>query len=91
MRTWFVIAVGLLTAGCASSTPGEGEAFMSPQEVRAKDEAKCASYGLARGTEPFSACLMKQDEIRAGVQTAIATSYRGSTTCNRYGNTTTCY
>lgn len=84
MRYLVALALALAASGCASSTPGEGEALMSAGEIRAKDEGKCRSYGIAPGTDPFSACLMKQDEIRAGVQssnTAAATAFIAS----RYG------
>ncbi len=36
-------------AGCAS-----------PEELRRRDEAACASYGFAPGTQDFAACLQRE-------------------------------
>ncbi|MCF3640118.1 hypothetical protein LXM94_09070 [Rhizobium sp. TRM95111] len=32
---------------------------MTPEERRAADEAKCASYGFRRGSEAFAGCLQR--------------------------------
>lgn len=59
MRLPFAIAL-LALAGCAS------------QEQRiATDDAQCLSYGVPRGSAPYVACRMRQDELRAAKQSAI--------------------
>jgi hypothetical protein len=47
-------SVALLgVAGCAS-----------PEELRRRDEAACASYGFQPGTPDFSACLQRESIAR---------------------------
>lgn len=79
-----IITIALALTGCASSTPGDGEAFMSEADIRAKDEQKCRGYGITQGSEAFSACLMKQDEIRAGVQSSSSAA-AATFIASRYG------
>jgi hypothetical protein len=66
MRIKLVLAGVLLasTAGCELPGPGRGETFLSPTEVRAKDEANCRYYGFRKGTDAFANCLMQQDHER---------------------------
>lgn len=73
MRGRLLILAGLLMlAGCQSDIPGKHERFMSPEEKVAKDDAKCRSYGLKPGTEMYTNCRMKQDEIRANYRGRVA-------------------
>ena len=49
-----VLAVSLLAlAGCAT-----------PEQLRQRDEAACASYGFQRGTTEFAACLQRESLAR---------------------------
>lgn len=53
------------TPGCRSATPGVGEAFIKPTDVRAKDEANRRGYGFRPGTDAFANCLMQQNRERS--------------------------
>jgi hypothetical protein len=50
-----VAAIGLvaLLAGC-----------VSPEELRAHDEAVCAGYGFRLGTDDFATCLQRESLAR---------------------------
>ena len=48
-----VIAVLSALSGCVSEA-----------ELRAQDEAQCASYGFERGTPDFAGCLQKESLAR---------------------------
>jgi hypothetical protein len=48
----------LLLAGCQTVTP---EARM------AQDDAKCLSYGVPRGSQPYVQCRMQLDQNRANI------------------------
>jgi hypothetical protein len=37
---------------------------VSPEELRAEDEATCAGYGFQRGTPDFAACLQQESLAR---------------------------
>ena len=39
-------------------------ACVSPAEMRAEDEAACASYGFPRGTVDFASCLQRENLAR---------------------------
>jgi hypothetical protein len=52
------VFLALALAGC-----------VSPEELRAQDEAACAGYGFAPGTPDFAGCLQRQ---------ALARSYQSS-------------
>ncbi|MDX3925493.1 MAG: hypothetical protein QHC90_06750 [Shinella sp.] len=47
-----VVATALLLTACQT---------MTPEERRAADEDKCASYGFRRGTDAFATCLQRID------------------------------
>jgi hypothetical protein len=56
MRTSVVVLLGaalLALAGC-----------MSPEELRAHDEASCRGYGFHEGTNDFAACLQREQLAR---------------------------
>ncbi len=38
--------------------------FASPEELRAADEAACASYGFQPNTPDFSACIQRESLMR---------------------------
>jgi hypothetical protein len=44
--------VGMILAGIS--------ACVSPEELRARDEAACRSYGFQPGTADFASCLQRQ-------------------------------
>lgn len=54
----------LLTACNAAKTPGRGELLMSDEEVTAKDDAICKSYGAAPGSSEYIQCRAMQDQRR---------------------------
>lgn len=37
---------------------------LTPEELRASDEAQCADYGFRRGTDAFAGCLQRIDLSR---------------------------
>lgn len=37
---------------------------LTPEEVRAADEAQCSDYGFRRGTDAYAACLQRIDLSR---------------------------
>ena len=37
---------------------------ITPEQIRANDEARCASYGFRRGTDAFAKCLQEIDMAR---------------------------
>jgi len=39
---------------------------VTPEELRAQDEAACLSYGFQRGTPDFAACLQRESLARRG-------------------------
>jgi hypothetical protein len=45
-------------------------ACAAPEELRRKDEAACTSYGFARGTPDFAACLQRESLARRDGDTA---------------------
>ena len=60
MRTLAILLV-LTLAACI---PG-------PREQRANDEANCAGYGYARGTDGYAGCLLKLDVARRRMMVEI--------------------
>jgi hypothetical protein len=87
----FSVAALLLTAsvsGC-NTAPGQGELFMSSQEVTQKDDAACRRYGAKPGTDIYIQCRMQQDTLRSSNKNAAA-ARNSTTTCmpSGYGNVT---
>ena len=50
-------ALILALVACAGALTGS---CMSPQEIRAYDEATCTGYGFQPGTTDFAACLQRE-------------------------------
>lgn len=50
MRKTIILALALLSAGCAGQS-----------DRRSRDEANCDSYGFSRGTDGYATCLMTAD------------------------------
>jgi hypothetical protein len=59
----FILGACLLLAGCSNS-PGRGELFMSADEVSAKDDAVCRSYGVTPGSDAYVNCRMQNAQLR---------------------------
>jgi hypothetical protein len=60
-RAPLALAAGIALLGIA--------ACASPEELRQRDEADCASYGFPPGTPDFSACLQREALARQYGQT----------------------
>jgi hypothetical protein len=89
MRSLFLLVVALCTlpiCGCVTGGPH------SP-EVAAIDDKECQSYGAKPGTSEYIQCrVTKNQQHEAAMATVLAgSSGGGSTTCQSYGNTTSCY
>lgn len=56
-----VVAAAAALSGCLSS-----------EEIAARDDAKCRSYGARKGTDTYVRCRIAQDEIRALRRAATA-------------------
>lgn len=50
-----LLLLSAIPAGCRTLTP---------EEVRAADEAQCSDYGFRRGTDAYAACLQRIDLAR---------------------------
>ncbi|MFG7486291.1 hypothetical protein [Methylorubrum rhodesianum] len=66
MKTiWVGAALVVLLSACnAAKTPGRAELLMSDEEVAAKDDAICKSYGAQPGTPVYIQCRATQDQRR---------------------------
>lgn len=64
MRGRFILValLGLLLVGLT--------ACISPEELRAQDEAACQGYGFQPGTTDFAACLQRESLARRYVEYA---------------------
>ena len=60
----FSIAVLLALAGCVSEA-----------ELRAQDEAQCASYGFERGTPAFAGCIQQETLARRYILNSYDAGY----------------
>lgn len=56
-RVALLAAVAVVLGGCQPR--GFGEQFMSSQEMAAKDEGVCASFGAAPGTQGYVDCRLR--------------------------------
>jgi hypothetical protein len=71
MRSRIIVALSLVAgvlSACQTTTP---------EERRAADEARCASYGFRRGTDGFANCLQKIDLDRSAERRAFRYGYDG--------------
>ena len=50
-----LLLLSAVSAGCRTLTP---------EELRAADEAQCSDYGFRRGTDAYAACLQRIDLSR---------------------------
>ncbi|WP_285294036.1 hypothetical protein [Aureimonas altamirensis] len=50
-----LLLLSAVPAGCRTLTP---------EELRAADEARCSDYGFRRGTDAYAACLQRIDLSR---------------------------
>jgi hypothetical protein len=80
----------MMLAGCANNRPGEGELFMSREEVAAKDDAICRKYGAKPGEAAYIQCRVVQDQRRDAVENAPV-YVPHATTCTTTGNVTQCF
>jgi len=91
LRIVLVSAVALVLAGC-NQTFSE----MSPeqqQEFVQKRGAECQIIGYKPGTRAYTDCIqtaVRENDRDTSRQRAAAAS-SGPTTCNRIGNTVTCF
>ena len=74
------ILVTLLLAGCQTA---------SPEARMAQDDAKCLSYGVAKGSQPYVQCRMQLDQNRANIAASekFATGGQRSLTSMLRGDT----
>lgn len=65
MGALVVVAAALSLAGCLETTqPGQGEAFLPKEQIAAKDDARCQSYGAKPGSAEYVNCRGQQDQMR---------------------------
>ncbi len=58
---WIAASLGVLLAGCATTTPAE---------LRAADTARCRSYGFRKGSDGLAQCLLQIDLERSAERSA---------------------
>ncbi len=77
-----IALVLLLLGGCAT-----------PEQIKAAqnkaDHERCESYGARRGTPAYTQCRVQMETNRNQLRAAAIMS--GPTTCQRFGNTVSCY
>ncbi|HEV2546002.1 MAG TPA: hypothetical protein VGU20_01565 [Stellaceae bacterium] len=64
ITTIVIAALSALTGGCVSEA-----------ELRAQDEAQCASYGFERGTPAFAGCLQQETLARRYILNSYDAGY----------------
>ena len=71
MKRIVVVSI-IAAAGLAGCMPvrGTGEAFMSENEIQAKDDATCRGYGAMPGSQPYVACRLSLRSNRSHEDTA---------------------
>jgi hypothetical protein len=65
MGVMAVLLAIVALAGCMETTqPGQGEAFLPKEQIAAKDDARCQSYGAKPGSPEYINCRGQQDQMR---------------------------
>ena len=54
-----LLSATIVLTGCSSSVRGTGESGMSDEEIAAKNDSVCKSFGLQPGTTAYTDCLLK--------------------------------
>jgi len=54
-----LLSAAIVLTGCSSSVRGTGESGMSDEEIAAKNDSVCKSFGLQPGTTAYTDCLLK--------------------------------
>jgi hypothetical protein len=102
MRLLLLFPIIITLAGCAGSPVGD--AIAGPEKLAAQDDSYCQSIGLKFGTNEYANCRLIQSQqrdrrhtARLGIAaqslsnlSAPTSSPSVTTTCNRFGNQTTC-
>lgn len=67
-----LVVAAFSLGGCFQtvSQPGQGEIFMSPEQLSAKDDAICKGYGAQPGTSAYINCRGQQDQRRTTWRTS---------------------
>lgn len=65
MRILAIVALSVLLAGCAARVRGTGEAYLSDQEIEAKDDATCKGFGAQPGTQIYIDCRLRLRSTRS--------------------------
>ncbi len=58
MKAFITIGLVIALAACVP-VRGTNERWMSDAEIVAKDEATCASFGAAKGSQPYIDCRLR--------------------------------
>lgn len=61
------IAMGIVSAAALLTLVG----CVSPEQLRAEDEANCASFGFPPGTTPFATCLQNESLARQAYWSSV--------------------
>lgn len=87
LRPVLVASIAFSIAACntAATTPGRGELFASSEEIAAKDDTICRSYGAKPGSDAYVQCRTANAQQRQ-TQRARQLGF----TCNTYGTVTSC-
>jgi hypothetical protein len=64
LATALLGAAGVLGGCFQTNQPGAHEAFLSAEEIAAKDDKICQSYGAKPGTPEYINCRGQQDQRR---------------------------
>jgi hypothetical protein len=65
---------------------------LSP-EVAASDDRECQSYGAKPGTDQYISCRVTKNQQHEAAMAAVlaGSAASGPTTCQSFGNTTSCF
>lgn len=64
VRLAFVVVACAMLGACQAR--GFGEQFMSQQEIEAKDDTTCRSFGAAPGSQVYVDCRLRLASNRSG-------------------------
>ena len=59
-RLMALLSAAIVSTGCSNLVPGTGGPSMSDEEIEAKDDGVCRSFGLQPGTTAYADCRLKQ-------------------------------
>jgi hypothetical protein len=54
-----LLSAAIVLTGCSNPVGGTGERGMSDEEIEAKEDGVCRSFGLQRGTTAYTDCRLK--------------------------------